>query len=129
MSKIARILRAGVCEVTQEYKKGYHDGIDIAGAGYGSPIKAANNGLVVQSGYTNTNGNYIIIAHKNGYYTIYAHMSARYKQVGDVVMAGDKIGGMGETGFATGVHLHFAIWEGGTPYSRGSRALNAMLFY
>ena len=105
----------------------HHDGIDIAGAGYGSPIKAANNGLVVQSGYTNTNGNYIIIAHKNGYYTIYAHMSARYKQVGDVVMAGDKIGGMGETGFATGVHLHFGLFNG-YPF-RGGIAMNPLNMY
>lgn len=105
----------------------HHDGIDIAGSGYGSPIKAANNGLVVQSGYTSVNGNYIIIAHQNGYYTIYAHMSARYKQVGDVVMAGDKIGGMGRTGFATGVHLHFGVYNG-YPY-RGGVAINPLNLY
>lgn len=104
-----------------------HEGIDIAGAGYGSPIKAANNGLVVQSGYTNINGNYIIIAHKNGYYTLYAHMAARYKQVGNVVMAGDQIGTMGETGFATGVHLHFSIYYG-YPF-RGGVPKNPLNFY
>lgn len=104
-----------------------HEGIDIAGAGYGSPIKAANNGLVVQSGYTNTNGNYIIIAHKNGYYTIYAHMAKRYKSVGNVVMAGDQIGTMGETGFATGVHLHFGVFYG-YPF-RGGVAKNPLNFY
>lgn len=104
-----------------------HEGIDIAGAGYGSPIKAANNGLVVQSGYTNTNGNYIIIAHKNGYYTIYAHMAARYKQVGNVVMAGDQIGTMGQTGFATGVHLHFGVFYG-YPF-RGGVPKNPLNFY
>lgn len=105
----------------------HHDGIDIAGAGYGSPIKAANNGLVVQSGYTSTNGNYIIIAHQNGYYTVYAHMNARYKKVGDVVMAGDKIGGMGDTGFATGVHLHFGVFRG-YPF-RGGVAFNPLSLY
>ena len=105
----------------------HHDGIDIAGAGHGSPIKAANNGLVVQSGYTNINGNYIIIAHQNGQYTIYAHMSARNKQVGDVVMAGDKIGGMGRTGFATGVHLHFGLFNG-YPF-RGGTAINPLNLY
>lgn len=101
-----------------------HQGIDIAGAGYGSPIKAANNGIVVQSGYNSTNGNYITIAHKNGYYTIYAHMNARNKKVGDIVMAGDRIGGMGETGFATGVHLHFGLYNG-YPY-RGGVAMNPL---
>ena len=85
----------------------HHDAVDITGSGYGSPIKAANNGIIVQSGYTLTNGNYIVIAHQNGYYTLYAHMAARYKQVGDIVMAGDQIGTMGNTGFAYGVHLHF----------------------
>lgn len=105
----------------------HHDGIDIAGAGYGSPIKAANNGLVVQSGYTGTNGNYIIIAHKNGYYTLYAHMAKRYKQVGDIVMAGDQIGTMGDTGYVTGVHLHFGLFNG-YPW-RGGVALNPLILY
>lgn len=96
-----------------------HKGIDISGTGYGSPIKAANNGVVVTSGYNGTNGHYIYIKHSNGYYTEYAHMAARYKKVGDVVYAGDVIGTMGQSGFATGVHLHFGLWNGipqrGTP--------------
>lgn len=102
----------------------HHDGIDIAGPGYGSTIKAANNGLVVQSSYTGYNGNYIIIKHSNGYYTYYGHMSARNKRVGDVVMTGDKIGAMGETGFATGVHLHFSVYNG-YPF-RGGVAMNPL---
>lgn len=104
-----------------------HEGIDIAGTGRGSPIKAANNGVVIQSGYTGTNGNYIVIAHSNGYYTMYAHMQKRYKQVNDVVYAGDQIGTMGDTGFATGVHLHFAIYNG-MPY-RGGKAMNPFNLY
>lgn len=94
-----------------------HEGFDIC-VGLGSPVKAANNGVVVQSAYTGTNGNYIVIAHSNGYYTMYAHMQNRYKQAGDVVYAGDQIGTMGKTGFATGVHLHFAIYNG-MPYRGG----------
>ena len=96
-----------------------HEGIDISGTGYGSPIKAANNGVVYQSGYTSVNGNYIVIAHSNGYYTMYAHMATRYKSAGATVYAGDVIGLMGESGFATGVHLHFAIYNG-MPYRGGS---------
>lgn len=99
-----------------------HEGLDISGTGYGSPIKAANNGVVVQSGYTGTNGNYIVIAHSNGYHTMYAHMSTRYKAVGATVYAGDVIGLMGHSGFATGTHLHFAIYNG-MPY-RGGVPLN-----
>lgn len=99
-----------------------HNGIDITGPGYGSPIKAANNGLIVQSSYSSYNGNYIIIAHSDGNYTYYGHMSARYKQTGATVMAGDVIGAMGQTGFATGVHLHFSVykgypWRGGVSYN------------
>lgn len=105
----------------------HHDAVDITGSGYGSPIKAANNGIIVQSGYTSTNGNYIVIAHQNGYYTMYAHMAARYKQVGDIVMAGDQIGTMGNTGFAYGVHLHFGLYHG-YPF-RGGVAINPLNLY
>ncbi len=99
-----------------------HEGIDIVAGGYGSPIKAANNGVVVQSGYTKINGNFIVIAHKNGYYTMYAHLATRLRQVGDVVYANDQIGTMGKTGKASGVHLHFAIYNG-MPY-RGGRPID-----
>ena len=105
----------------------HHDAVDITGSGYGSPIKAANNGIIVQSGYTSTNGNYIVIAHQNGYYTMYAHMAARYKQVGNIVMAGDQIGTMGNTGFAYGVHLHFGLYKG-YPF-RGGVAINPLNLY
>ena len=99
-----------------------HRGIDIAGPGYMSPIKAANNGIVTVSSYTEINGNFIVIKHSNGLNTYYGHMAKRYKQVGDVVMANDTIGGMGATGFATGVHLHFGVFNGN--YMRGAPSLN-----
>lgn len=89
-----------------------HVGVDIAGCGYGSPIKAANNGLVVESGYTGTNGNYIIIKHSNNYFTMYAHLDRRYKKAGDVVFGGDVIGLMGNSGYSFGTHLHFQVSVG-----------------
>ena len=104
-----------------------HDGTDIAGCGYGSNIFAAQAGTVVQSSSKFDNGQYITIDHHNGYYTLYAHLSARYVKVGDYVEKGQVIGAMGQTGFATGVHLHFAIWRG-YPY-RGGVAQNAMNYY
>lgn len=106
----------------------HHDGVDIGGLGYGSPIKAANNGVVVQSNYNGYNGNWIAIKHSNGYYTYYGHLAKRYKQVGDVVFAGDIIGGMGQSGYATGVHLHFGL-SVGFPYRSGSYWLNPMSLY
>ena len=58
---------------------------------------------------------------------MYAHLSARYVGVGTYVEKGQVIGAMGQTGFATGVHVHFGMWYG-YPY-RGGRAQNAMNFY
>ena len=105
-----------------------HDGTDIAGAGYGSPIYASNNGIVVASTYKYDNGEYIIINHNNGYYTLYAHLSERYVSVGQEVTIGQTIGAMGQSGYATGPHLHFGLWKG-YPYSRGSSSMNAMRLF
>lgn len=106
-----------------------HDGTDIAGCGYGSSIFAAAEGVVVQSAFKYDNGQFITIQHPNGYYSMYAHLctGCRYVNVGQYVQKGQVIGGMGRTGAATGVHLHFSIWAG-YPY-RGGKALNAMQFY
>lgn len=106
-----------------------HDGMDIAGCGYGSNIFAIESGTVVASGYRYDNGQYITIQHDNGYFAIYAHLcdGCRYVNVGDRVQRGQIIGGMGQTGYATGVHLHLGIWTG-MPYYGGT-ALNPALFY
>ncbi len=108
-----------------------HDGTDIAGCGYGSNIFAAQAGTVIISSTKSDNGEYIVIDHHNGFYSMYAHLcwGCRYVNVGDYVEKGQVIGGMGQTGAATGVHLHYAIWQGGAPYTGGSRALDAMMFY
>lgn len=105
-----------------------HDAIDIAGCGYGSPIFSTNNGVVAISSYNDYNGHYIIINHNNGYYTYYGHMSRRIAKVGDNVEMGTVIGEMGQTGFATGTHLHYGIWRG-FPYYSGSQSLNPLSFY
>lgn len=89
-----------------------HEGYDISGTGRGSPIYATNNGVVVRAGYTGTNGNYVYINHNNGYYSVYAHMDSIRVTEGQIVEGGQVIGTMGDSGFATGVHLHFAIYYG-----------------
>lgn len=54
-------------------------------------------------------GGYIVLQHDNGTYTVYAHMSRTNVHTGDKVKQGQKIGVIGDTGIATGVHLHFEI--------------------
>ncbi len=104
-----------------------HEGIDITGTGLGSPIYAANNGVVVEAGYTSINGNYIVLNHNNGYYTMYAHMQKLNVSKGQIVEGGQVMGTMGSTGFSTGPHLHFSIYYG-YPY-RGGTSMNPLGFY
>ena len=105
-----------------------HRGVDIIGTGHGSPIYASNNGTVYKTGYNSTMGNYIYINHNNGYYTAYEHLSKVHVSVGQVVQRKQHIGDMGSTGFSTGTHLHYEIWQGGPPYSGGT-ATNPLSYY
>lgn len=101
-----------------------HLAIDIAGTGYGSPIYAVTNGVVSESQYRYPDGNYVCINHNNGYYTCYAHMSKQNVVKGQVVARGDVIGYVGQSGLATGPHLHFEVWVGGAPWIKGSARIN-----
>lgn len=86
-----------------------HPGIDIA-AGEGSPVYAADAGVVVAEGDDETGyGNVIEIDHRNGYLTLYAHLSVIGVRMCQSVEAGQWIGAAGSTGNARGAHLHFAI--------------------
>ena len=100
------------------YYSGSHDGIDIAGISYGANIYAIYDGEVVTSGYTSTNGNYVVIKDSKGIYSLYAHLSRRNVNQGDRVTKGQIIGHAGSTGNSTGVHLHFSVWNG-YPYNGG----------
>lgn len=91
-----------------------HNGLDIAGS-TGTPIKAADEGVVSYSGVMNGYGNIIIINHKNGYKTYYGHCSELYANEGDIVSKGDVIAAIGSTGNSTGPHLHFEIRVDDTP--------------
>jgi len=56
----------------------------------------------------------VIISHGNGYTTRYAHLSSIAVKVGQTVLKGDYVGAIGQTGFATGCHLHFEVKLNGT---------------
>ncbi|GAA5342740.1 MAG: hypothetical protein canaca05_02320 [Anaerolineaceae bacterium] len=86
-----------------------HLAIDI-GAGTGSPIYAADSGVVVWAGWMeNGYGNVVIIDHNNGYVTVYAHLSAINVSCGQNIFQGSVLGAAGSTGNSTGPHLHFEI--------------------
>lgn len=95
-----------------------HNGVDWANV-LGTPIMAAAGGKVIiarSGGWNGGYGTYVVISHANGMQTLYAHMSALEVSVGDQVSQGQTIGLMGETGEATGVHLHFEVRGGTNPF-------------
>ena len=100
-----------------------HDGMDISGTGYGSPIYASLDGEVVQAQWGgivgNSAGYNVVIRHSNGYYTVYAHCSKLYVKKGEMVSRRQKIAAMGKSGVATGTHVHFGVFYGGPPYNGG----------
>lgn len=92
---------------------GWHNGIDI-GAPTGTPILAADSGMVVFRGWSGNYGYMIKIDHGGGnMVTLYAHLSSFNVELGQTVNKGDVIGYVGNTGYSTGSHLHFEILVGG----------------
>lgn len=94
-------------------KRRFHDGVDIA-APVGSAIRAIASGQVMFSGYHPGYGRVIGVRHGGGVTTLYAHCWAIKVSVGDVVTPGDILAYVGETGRATGAHLHFEVRVRGT---------------
>lgn len=86
----------------------FHFGIDIP-APEGELVRAAGDGIVIQSYLSSSAGNTIKIEHPNGYVTVYMHMLNRLVEKGTTVKAGEVIGTVGSTGNVTGPHLHFEI--------------------
>lgn len=95
-----------------------HGGMDFA-AGYGTPIYAAADGVVVKAGWHNSWGNYVKIYHGtdaqgNKIYTLYAHASSLAATAGQTVTQGQTIAYVGSTGDSTGNHLHFEVYVNNT---------------
>lgn len=90
-----------------------HKGLDIS-AKTGTAIKAAASGTVTFAGYKGSLGNLVIINNGNGVETYYGHCSKLYVSKGQKIKAGEKIAAVGQTGAATGPHLHFEIHVNGT---------------
>ena len=92
----------------------FHPGIDIA-ADEGAPIQAAIGGRVVSASPQGGYGNLITVDDGNGLSTRYAHCSRMFARVGQLVAPGDVIGEVGQTGRATGPHLHFEVRRNDEP--------------
>lgn len=95
---------------------GNHGGLDLANAS-GTPIYAASSGTVTTAtsmyynGRLYAYGNYIVIGHNARYSSLYAHLQSFTVSAGQEVRRGQVIGYMGSTGWSTGPHLHFEIWD------------------
>ncbi|HCY55221.1 MAG TPA: M23 family peptidase, partial [Oceanicaulis sp.] len=87
----------------------FHTGRDFAGA-RGTPITAGAAGSVVYAGWRSGYGRTVEIDHGYGFRTRYAHLHTIDVRRGDVVEAGQRLGGMGTTGRSTATHLHYEVW-------------------
>jgi murein DD-endopeptidase MepM/ murein hydrolase activator NlpD len=116
------------------YAGKWHNGIDLA-APIGTPIMAAADGIVVgvenQDRYCfkGAYGKYVAIRHYNGLTTIYAHMSLYIVKEGQQVKRGEIIGYVGQTGYATGPHLHFGVYDSETFYIGQSKTCGPKMPY
>lgn len=92
----------------------FHTGVDLI-APQGTPVLAAAGGIVSAVEYQAEYGNLIDVDHENGLTSRYAHLSKSMVKIGDVVMKGQNIALVGQTGRVTGPHLHFEVREKGVP--------------
>lgn len=90
----------------------YHSGRDI-GADYDDPVVAADDGLVVYSGWMGGYGNTVMIDHGGGITTLYAHNNSLNVSVGQTVYKGQTVAFAGSTGYSTGPHVHFEVRKDG----------------
>ena len=99
-----------------KYGKPFHDGMDF-GIPSGTRLKASADGVIVGAGNTDlvptchSWGKWVLIKHPFGLSTLYAHLSLIKVRVGQKVNTGDLIGYSGNTGFSTGPHLHFGVYD------------------
>ena len=85
-----------------------HNGVDY-GAPSGTPVRTIGDGVVEFAGWQNGYGNVVHIKHSGDRTTVYAHLSRVDIVKGAKVDQGDTIGAVGQTGWATGPHLHFEV--------------------
>jgi murein DD-endopeptidase MepM/ murein hydrolase activator NlpD len=92
----------------------FHPGVDIY-ASYGTPVRAAADGVVAYSGWEEGYGRLVVIDHGFGISTCYGHLSGFNTRAGTRVDRGDVIGYVGDSGRSTGPHLHYEVRINSTP--------------
>ncbi|MFO1281055.1 MAG: peptidoglycan DD-metalloendopeptidase family protein [Burkholderiales bacterium] len=103
-----------------------HTGVDY-GAPTGTPVRATGEGTVIHAGWKPGYGNVVVLKHNGAYSTWYGHLSrfAAGLRVGARVRQGDTIGHVGQTGWATGPHLHYEFRVSEVPRNPQTLALPA----
>lgn len=91
-----------------------HLGVDLA-ARRGQAVAASAAGVVLNAGWNGNHGYQVEIQHAPRVFTRYSHLSRVLVAPGEIVERGDVVGLAGDTGLATGVHLHFELWKDGRP--------------
>lgn len=86
----------------------FHAGIDIA-VGYGTPVRVTADGVVTYAGWENGYGRVVIVNHGHGISTLYGHLSGLAVTVGQQLDRNQVVGFVGESGRATGPHLHYEV--------------------
>lgn len=89
-----------------------HNGLDI-GVPEGTKVVAGLTGIVTESSYNDSYGNYVVIKDSKGYELRYAHLKSRSVSAGAAITKGDEIGQAGNTGNSTGSHLHVELLKNG----------------
>jgi murein DD-endopeptidase MepM/ murein hydrolase activator NlpD len=92
----------------------FHAGVDVQ-APVGTPVRASADGVIKFAQWSGHYGRLVIIDHGNGMETYYAHLSRFYAVPGQEIRQGQVIAYSGESGRATGPHLHYEVRVGGTP--------------
>ncbi|QQG42330.1 MAG: peptidoglycan DD-metalloendopeptidase family protein [Candidatus Giovannonibacteria bacterium] len=123
--------RTSFSRYTDVYGNGFHNGIDFRAA-VGTPIRAADGGVVKATGNTDyicprgSYGKWVLIDHPNKLATLYAHLSLVRVGPRQEVGKGDIIGYSGNSGYTTGPHLHFTVYDARTVQLRKSRVCGVL---
>lgn len=108
----------------------HHEGMDIAGPH--QLVRSTASGTIIKTGYERGLGLYVVVDHGNSYQTIYGHLALVSCKNGQVIQIGESLGVLGQTGQATGLHLHYAVRKSGqylNPAAYLTLGLNVVAHY